>query len=113
MKDTIIYMGLDVDDTQYHGSAFNKAAGEVIDFRCRLTLKGLVGQIKKVAKYFPGYAIRICYAPARICSSNERICANICNRYCDKTVYITKPRRKTKPTGPGFIMPGVIAPSSA
>ncbi len=24
MKQTILYVGLDVDDTQYHGSAFNK-----------------------------------------------------------------------------------------
>ena len=63
MKDTIIYMGLDVDDTQYHGSAFSKATGEVIDFQCRPTLKGLVGQLKKVAKYFPGYAIRVCRKP--------------------------------------------------
>ena len=43
MKRTIIYVGLDVDDTQYQGSAFNKATREVIDFKCRPTLKGLVG----------------------------------------------------------------------
>jgi len=30
MKATIIYVGLDVDDTQYHGTAFDKATGEVI-----------------------------------------------------------------------------------
>ncbi len=45
MKQTIIYLGLglDVDDTQYHGSAFDKNTGEVIDFKCRPTLKGLLG----------------------------------------------------------------------
>jgi hypothetical protein len=30
MKQNIIHIGLDVDDTQYHGSAFNKNTGEVI-----------------------------------------------------------------------------------
>ena len=34
MKQNILYGGLDVDDTQYHGSAFNKDTGEVIDFKC-------------------------------------------------------------------------------
>ena len=32
MKQNILYVGLDVDDTQYHGSAFNKDTGEVLDF---------------------------------------------------------------------------------
>ncbi len=35
MKKSIIYVGLDVDDTQYHGSAFDKNTGEVITFKCR------------------------------------------------------------------------------
>jgi hypothetical protein len=34
------YVGIDVDDTQYHGSAFNKDTGEALDFKCRPTLKG-------------------------------------------------------------------------
>jgi hypothetical protein len=34
-------VGLDVDDTQYHGSALNKSTGELIDFQCLPTLKGL------------------------------------------------------------------------
>ena len=40
MKQNIIHIGLDVDDTQYHGSAFNKTTGEVVDFKSRPTLKG-------------------------------------------------------------------------
>jgi hypothetical protein len=35
MNPNILHVGLDVDDTQYHGSAFNRETGEVIDFRCR------------------------------------------------------------------------------
>ena len=37
MNQNILHVGLDVDDTQYHGSAFNQETGEVIDFRCRPT----------------------------------------------------------------------------
>ena len=46
----IVYFGLDVDDTQYHGSALNKECGELLSFRCRPTLKGLLGQLVKVRK---------------------------------------------------------------
>ena len=31
MNTNIIHVGLDVDDTQYHGSALDKNTGEVID----------------------------------------------------------------------------------
>ncbi len=54
MKRTIIYVGLDVDDTQYHGSALDKNTGEVSDFKCRATWKGLLGQFYKLGKCFPG-----------------------------------------------------------
>lgn len=41
MNQNILHVDLDVDDTQFHGSAFNKDIGAVIDFRCRPTLRGL------------------------------------------------------------------------
>jgi len=34
MKQNIIYIGLDVDDTQYHGSALNTDTGEVMSCKC-------------------------------------------------------------------------------
>ncbi len=46
MKQNILYVGLDVDDTQYHGAAFNKDTTEVVDFKCRPTLKGHMGRKK-------------------------------------------------------------------
>jgi len=61
MKQNILHIGLDVDDTQYHGAAFNKDTGEVCDFKCRPTLKGLLNQLDKLAGYFPGCVIRLCY----------------------------------------------------
>ena len=63
---TIIYIGLDVDDTRYHGSALNKHTGEVIDFHCRPTLKGLLAQLNKVSRYFPGCSLKLCYEASYI-----------------------------------------------
>ena len=37
MEKKVIYVGLDVDDTQYHGSALDKDTGEVTTFQCRRT----------------------------------------------------------------------------
>ena len=42
MKQNIVYIGIDVDDTRYHGCALNQHTGEILDFHCRPTLKGLV-----------------------------------------------------------------------
>ena len=40
MNQNVIYVGIDVDDARYHGSALDKQTGEVLDFQCRPTLKG-------------------------------------------------------------------------
>ncbi len=42
MNQNVIYVGVDVDDKRYHGSALDKRTAEVLDFQCRPTLKGLV-----------------------------------------------------------------------
>jgi len=62
----IIYVGLDVDDTQYHGSALDKNTGEVITFKCRPTLKGLLNQLAKLHKCFPKSTFRLCYEASYI-----------------------------------------------
>ena len=54
MDQNVIYVGLDVDDVRYHGSALDKQTGEVLDFHCCPTLKGLVQQLEKVHQYFGG-----------------------------------------------------------
>ena len=66
MKQNIIHIGLDVDDTQYHGSALDKNTGEVLNFKCRPTLKGLLGQLDKLNKYFPDRSFNICYEASYI-----------------------------------------------
>jgi len=66
MNHTILYIGLDVDDTRYHGCALSKHTGETIDFQCRPTLKGLLAQLNKVARHFPGHSLRLCYEASYI-----------------------------------------------
>ena len=61
MKQTIIYVGLDVDDIQYHGSAVNKDTGEVLGFKHRPTLKGMPAQLNKIAN-IPCLSCRDCPA---------------------------------------------------
>ena len=61
MNQNILHVGLDVDDAQYHGTAFNKETGEVINFRCRPTLKGLLTQLDKLQRHFQGCSIWLCY----------------------------------------------------
>ena len=46
-------VGLDVDDTQYRRSAFDKVTVEVIDSKCRLTLKGLLTELDKLQQKAP------------------------------------------------------------
>lgn len=66
MKQTIIHVGLDVDDTQYHGSALDKHTGEVIDFKCRPTLKCLLNQLEKLGQNFPCCTLKLCYEASYI-----------------------------------------------
>jgi transposase len=62
----VIYVGLDIDDTQYHGSALNKHTGEVITFQCRPTLTGLLKQTAKLDHAFPGSSLSLCYEASYI-----------------------------------------------
>ncbi len=82
MKQNIIHIGLDVDDTQYHGAAFNKETGEVIDFKSRPTLKGLLQQLDRMARHFKGHKIKLCYEASYIgyCLQRDLISNDI---HCD------------------------------
>ena len=42
MQQTILYVGLDVDDTGYRGAAVNKNTGDMMDCHCLATLTGLM-----------------------------------------------------------------------
>lgn len=97
MRVTIIHVGLDVDDTQYHGSAFNKDSGEVIDFKCRPTLKGLLVPLRKLGGNFPGCKIKICYEASYVGYSLQRDLMEH-GYHCDVVAPTHSPRGKAVKT---------------
>jgi transposase len=66
MQQRILYVGLDVDDTQYHGSALSQDTGEILHVQCRPTLQGLVSQLGKLPRHFPGPAVHVAYEASYI-----------------------------------------------
>jgi len=80
MQQTIIHVGLDIDDTQYHGSALDKHTGEVIDFKCRQTLKGLLASLKS--------SLGISRAAHSSCARRPRTSAILCNGISRKKAII-------------------------
>jgi transposase len=66
MNKKLIHIGLDVDDTQYHGAAFDKGTGEIVSFKCRPTLKGLVSQLEKMQRCFSTESLKLCYEASYI-----------------------------------------------
>ena len=94
MKQNIIHIGLDVDDTQYHGATFNKATGEVVDFKCRPTLKGLLQQLDRMERHFKGHEIKLCYEASYVgyCLQRDLISNGV---HCD----IVSPRSIPSPRG--------------
>ena len=72
MKQRIVYVGLDVDDTQYHGSAFAKHTDVVVNFHCRPPLKGLLRQLEKLGQQFSGCAFRVCDESSSLGSTLQR-----------------------------------------
>lgn len=72
MNQNIVYVGIDVDDVRYHGSALNPSTGEILAFHCRPTLKGLVGQLAKVQGYFGEAQLKLCYEASYVGFSLQR-----------------------------------------
>jgi transposase len=72
MNGNVVYVGIDVDDVQYHGSALDRQTGEVLNFQCRPTLKGLIGQLDKVRKHFGGVELKLCYEASYVGFSLQR-----------------------------------------
>lgn len=60
MSENVIHVGIDVDDVRYHGCALDQRRGEALQFQCRATLKGLLGQLEKISDYFGGSDLKLC-----------------------------------------------------
>jgi transposase len=95
MKQSFIYVGLDVDDTQYHGSAFAKHTGVVVDFHCRPTLKGLLRQLEKLRQHFSGCAFRLCYEASYLGYTLQRDLAEQ-GYHCDVVAPTSIPTPRSK-----------------
>lgn len=72
MPDKVLYVGLDVDDTAFHGAVLDPTRDEVRSFQCRPTLKGLAHQLEKHLKLHPGSSIRLCYEATYLGFSLQR-----------------------------------------
>jgi transposase len=72
MKQNIVYIGIDVDDVGYHGCALNQYTGEILNFHCRPTLKGLIGQLEKLLEYFGAVQLKLCYEASYVGFSLQR-----------------------------------------
>ena len=72
MSQNIVYVGIDVDDTRYHGCALNQRTSEVLDFKCRPTLKGLVRQLERLREYFGAVELKLCYEASYVGFSLQR-----------------------------------------
>jgi len=57
----ILFVGLDVDDSAFHGCAFFKDTGEILEFKTRPHVDGLSKKLKELQGKFPQYEIRCCY----------------------------------------------------
>lgn len=72
MSQKIVCVGIDVDDVHYHGCALDQRSGEMLDFHCRPTLKGLVGQLERVRGQFGAVQMKLCYEASYVGFSLQR-----------------------------------------
>jgi hypothetical protein len=72
MSRNIVYVGIDVDDERYHGSALNRHMAEVLDFRCHRTLKRLADPLKQLRDYFGALQMKLCHEASYVGFSLQR-----------------------------------------
>jgi transposase len=72
MNQKIIHIGLDVDDNAFHGCAFDRETGELRNFKCRPTAKGLSHQLDKIQEQYPQDRLQICYEATYLGFSLQR-----------------------------------------
>lgn len=61
MTNDIVYIGLDVDDQASHGAVLKASTGEVVEFKCRPTIKGLCDELEKLQSRFLNCVFKVCY----------------------------------------------------
>jgi len=58
------YVGLDVDDKNFHGAIYKKETGEIVDFKTKPNAGALVKKINSIIK--PGERVKMCYEATHI-----------------------------------------------
>lgn len=61
MNKNVLYVGIDVDDNSFHVSAFIKESGEIIEGKCKPTIKSLQNHLEDLQTKFPDFKIETCY----------------------------------------------------
>jgi len=59
MESKKLYIGLDVDDKNFHLGVFNAITGEMSSLKCKATIAGLMKQFKRLTRR--GYELQVCY----------------------------------------------------
>jgi transposase len=95
MNQKIVYVGIDVDDARYHGSALNKNTGESLSFRCRPTLRGLLMHLAKIRKHFPRHLVKVAYEASYVGFSLQRDLAER-GYHCEVVAPTSIPRQAGK-----------------
>lgn len=91
MSEKIIYIGLDVDDQNFHGCALNPESGEMISFKCHPTIKSLESQLDRLKKLCPLSLIKICYEATHIAFTLQRQLSEL-GYHCDVVAPSSIPR---------------------
>jgi hypothetical protein len=117
MSQSIVFVGIDVDDVRYHGSALNPSTGEILEFDCRPTMKGLFGQLEKVREYFGEALLKLCYEASHVGFSLQRdlqdrgydcavvVPSSIPRRQCDFFTFPSRPIHDIRAQGVPSITP--------
>lgn len=72
MSNSLIYVGIDVDDNSFHFSVLFPTTGEMLEHKTRPTLKSLVSKLDEIKIKFPQYSLKICYEATYLGFSLQR-----------------------------------------
>jgi len=61
MSKNIIYIGIDVDDNSFHITGIINDTGEVLETKCKHTVKNLENKLSHYNDKFPYYDFKLCY----------------------------------------------------
>lgn len=80
MEQRILYVGLDVDDSAFHGAGFDLDAKKLFEFKCKPTLGALLKKLDVLGE--KGYELRVCYEATYL---GYRLCRDLraSNVHCD------------------------------